>query len=412
MKALPFDTYLVGGAVRDELLGRPVVDRDWVVIGATPEAMLEQGFQQIGKEFPCFLHPESKEEYALARTEKKSGSGHTGFAVDFNPEITLEEDLIRRDLTINAIAKSSDGELIDPFNGKADLNKGILRHVSAAFVEDPLRVLRVARFAARFQNQGFSVAPETYELMTTLAKSGELNTLTAERVWKELSRALIEDTPSECFKVLKRCGALDLILPELANLSGVPQPAEHHPEIDTFDHVMMCIDFAKAHFDEPIVTFSALLHDLGKGVTPESEWPSHIRHEFNGLPLVDDVCARLKVPKEYATMARLVTEHHLKCHTLHLLKPATVMNLLESLDAFRKPERIALFAKACEADARGRLGFENQASPNTELLEQYYQIAKAVEVQPLVQQGLKGEALGEQLRKNRINAIKSIRPKS
>lgn len=403
------ETYLVGGAVRDELLGQAVADRDWVVVGTTPDAMIELGFTQIGKEFPCFLHPESKEEYALARTERKSGSGHTGFICDFNPEITLEQDLIRRDLTINAIAKAADGTIIDPYGGQEDLAKGILRHVSDAFVEDPLRVLRVARFAARFGPEKFSVHQDTLALMAKLADQGELETLTAERVWKEVSRALTEPYPSEFFKVLKDCGALQVILPELAKLDGVPQPAQHHPEIDTFVHVMLCIDFAAREFNDPLVTFATLLHDLGKGVTPEAEWPRHIRHEFRGVPLVKDVCRRLKVPKEYLTLARMGSEYHLKCHTLQQLKPTTALKLLEQLDAFRKPERVTNFARVCESDARGRLGLEDRPYPQAQLLQDYYAAAKQVDAKSLVDQGLKGEAFGEALRKQRAEAIQAVK---
>ena len=411
MRALPFETYLVGGAVRDELLGQSVADRDWVVIGATPEAMKALGFEQIGNDFPCFLHPDTKEEYALARTERKSGSGHTGFSVDFHPEITLEEDLIRRDITINAIAKSADGELIDPFNGKADLDAGILRHVSPAFSEDPLRVLRVARFAARFKRRNFRVEKSTIELMQRLSTSGELDTLTPERVWKELFRALTEPTPSEFFRVLQECAALEVILPELHQLIGVPQPVEHHPETDTFDHVMLCVDYARESFDDPIVTFAALLHDLGKGTTPESEWPKHIGHEQRGLPLVQAVSARLKVPKEYEILAKLVCEHHLKSHTLHQLKASTALKLLEQLDAFRKPERIERFAKACEADARGRTGMASNPYPNRQLLADYYLAAKSVGVKPLVKAGYQGKKLGEQIRQHRIKAIDALKAK-
>lgn len=404
-----FETYLVGGAVRDELLGLTIADRDWVVVGATPEAMLELGFEQIGKEFPCFLHPVTKEEYALARTERKSGSGHTGFVCDFSPDITLEEDLIRRDLSINAMAKASDGTIIDPYGGRQDLQHGILRHVSDAFIEDPLRVLRVARFAARFAPHQFKVNQSTLELMQQLATNGELETLTAERVWKEVSRALTEPVPSEFFQVLKSCHALAAIMPELDELSGVPQPAEHHPEIDTFGHVMLCIDYAKQTFDELIVTFATLLHDLGKGKTPEEEWPRHIKHEFRGVPLVKKVCKRLRTPKEFANLARLVAEHHLKCHTLPQLKPASALKLLEALDAFRKPERVILFSKACESDARGRLGLESREYSSPKLLVQYYRAAQQVATQPLLEQGFQGEALGEEIRQRRVQAIQEIK---
>ncbi|MFN3237429.1 MAG: multifunctional CCA addition/repair protein [Pseudomonadales bacterium] len=407
MSTLQFPTYLVGGAVRDELLGRAIVDRDWVVVGATPDAMLELGFEQIGKEFPTFLHPQSKEEYALARTERKSGQGHTGFICEFGPDITLEEDLSRRDLTINAIAKASDGSYIDPYGGQADLQAKTLRHVSNAFVEDPLRVLRVARFAARFED--FHVHDSTMALMRELAHSGELATLTAERVWKEVSRALTEPRPSEFFKVLRDCDALAQFLPELDKLFGVPQPAAHHPEIDTGDHVMRCVDYARQTFDEPIITYAVLLHDLGKGITPEDEWPRHIAHEHRGVPLVLEVCGRLKVPKEYTSLARIVCEHHLKMHTLEKLRASTVLKLLEAMDAFRKPQRLEWFGKACEADARGRLGLEHQPYPNREVLLKAFAAAKSVDIQPLLAAGYQGSDLAEQIRKHRVAAIQAQR---
>ena len=330
-------TYLVGGAVRDELLGRPVADRDWVVVGATQEQLLKMGYQQIGNDFPCFLHPESKEEYALARTERKSGKGHTAFVCDFGPEITLEEDLIRRDLTINAIAKTEAGEYIDPYGGRQDLDNKILRHVSEAFAEDPLRVLRVARFAARYAHMGFTVHSDTLALMRSLVEAGELAELTAERVWKEMSRALEEAKPSEFFLVLRQCGALEVLLPELNKLFGIPQPEKYHPEIDTGVHVMDVIDLARSQFDDLIVTFSCLLHDLGKGVTPKKDWPKHIMHEHLGVPLVKEVCDRLKVPSEFKAMAAIVTKEHLRCHQLMEMKPATIMNLIEAMDGLRRP---------------------------------------------------------------------------
>lgn len=406
MKPLNFPTYLVGGAVRDELLGREVVDRDWVVVGATPEVMLELGFEQIGKEFPTFLHPETKEEYALARTERKSGSGYTGFICEFGPDITLEEDLSRRDLTINAIAKADDGTYIDPYDGQADLKAKKLRHVSKAFIEDPLRVLRVARFAARFAD--FHVDESTMALMADLAQSGELQTLTNERVWKEVSRALTEPRPSEFFKVLRGCNALQEFLPELDQLFGIPQPKAHHPEIDTGIHVMMCIDYAR-RFDDLMITFAVLLHDLGKGVTPEDELPRHIKHEYRGVPLVKAVCARLKVPKEFAVLARLVCEQHLKMHTLPQLKPQTVLKLLETMDAFRKPERIERFAKACESDARGRLGLEDRPYPNGARLQAYYRAAKDIDIKPLLAAGYEGSKLAEQIRLKRTDAIARVK---
>lgn len=398
-------SYLVGGAVRDALLGRPVADRDWVVVGSSPDKLLAQGFQQIGSDFPCFLHPETKEEYALARTERKSGAGHTGFICDFGPDITLEEDLSRRDLTINAIAQTEVGDYVDPYGGIEDLKNGILRHVSEAFAEDPLRVLRVARFAARYAELGFQVHPETMALMARLAESGELATLTPERTWKEMSRALTEPLPSEFFKVLRSCGALKVIMPELDALFGVPQPAKHHPEIDTGVHVMMVIDIAREKFDNPIVTWGALVHDLGKGVTPEEEWPKHIKHEINGVPLVEQVAKRFKVPRDYTDLGKLVAEHHLRCHKLLEMRPRSIMRLLESIDAFRRPERVRYFAEVCEADARGRLGLENRDYPNGDILIGCTASASKVDTGPLREAGYEGIKLAEQIRRVRIKRI-------
>ncbi len=406
MRRNNFKTYLVGGAVRDELLGRPVSDRDWVVIGATPEMLIKQGYRQIGNDFPCFLHPETKDEYALARTEKKSGSGHTGFVCDFSPEVTLEEDLSRRDLTINAIAKTVDGEYVDPYGGREDLDNRMLRHVSDAFVEDPLRVLRVARFAARYAELGFTVHPSTLALMTQLVRSGELSELTPERVWKEMSRALTEPRPSEFFRVLRACGALSILLPEVDYLFGVPQPPQHHPEIDTGDHVMMVVDIAKERFDSMNVTWAALMHDLGKGLTPEEEWPKHIRHEIKGVPLVEAVCERYKVPRDFKTLAMLVSEHHLRCHKLLEMRPKSIMRLLEALDAFRRPERVKYFAQACEADARGRLGLEARDYPQSSLLIKCGEVGKNIDIKPLLDEGYQGLKLAEQIRRLRLGAIK------
>jgi len=400
------EVYLVGGAVRDELLNRPVVDRDWVVIGATPKILIDQGYQQIGNDFPCFLHPETKDEYALARTEHKSGKGHTGFVCDFSPEVTLEEDLSRRDLTINAIAKTAEGEYIDPYNGQTDLMNKVLRHVSDAFADDPLRVLRVARFAARYAILDFTVHPSTLEIMTQLVDSGELAELTPERVWKEMSRALTEPRPSEFFRVLRTCGALKVLMPELDSLFGVPQPPQHHPEVDTGDHVMMVVNIAKERFDNLIVTWAALMHDLGKGVTPEVEWPRHIRHEIKGVPLVEAVCERYKVPKDFRTLAMLVSEHHLRCHKLLEMRPKSVLKLLEVLDGFRRAERVRYFAQACEADARGRLGLEEREYPQSSLLIDCNQVAIDTDIKPLLSEGYEGLKLAEQIRRLRLGSIK------
>lgn len=405
-ESLSLNAYLVGGAVRDELLQRPVADRDWVVVGSTPEQLTDLGFTQIGNDFPCFLHPQTKEEYALARTERKSGTGYTGFVCDFHPNITLEEDLLRRDLTINAIAKKDNGDYVDPYGGIDDLNNRVLRHVSPAFVEDPLRVLRVARFAARFANLGFSVHPDTLALMSELATNSELDTLTPERVWKEVSRALTEPKPSEFFRVLRDCEALKSVMPELDGLFGVPQTAEYHPEIDTFEHVMLCIDYARSEFDNLIVTWATVLHDLGKGVTPKDQWPKHLDHENLGVPLVKAVNKRLKVPKEFAEISSLVTQHHLRAHRLSEMKAGTIMKLIESLDGIRRPERVHLFLDACESDAKGRLGFENKPYPQKAILKTALDAAKSVEVQPLLDKGYKGKELADQIRQVRIKRIK------
>ena len=402
---MEFDVYLVGGAVRDELLGRPVADRDWVVIGASPKDLLKKGYLQIGNDFPCFLHPKTKEEYALARTERKSGKGHTGFICDFGPDITLEEDLSRRDLTINAIAKTSEGDYIDPYGGRDDLKTGTLRHVSAAFAEDPLRVLRVARFAARYVERGFTVHQETLDLMRQLVESGELSSLTPERIWKEMSRALTERRPSEFFRVLRACGALKAILPEVDILFGVPQPPLHHPEIDTGDHVMLSLDVARQQFDTLIVTWAVLMHDLGKGVTPPDEWPRHIKHEIRGVPLVEAVSKRFRVPRDFCALGKLVSEHHLKHHKLLEMQPKSIMRLLEALDAFRRPERVKNFAQACEADARGRLGMQDREYPQANLLVACGQAAKSVDSKPLLNKGYEGLKLAEQIRRVRIKAI-------
>jgi len=403
------NSYLVGGAVRDELLDLPVSDRDYIVVGCNPQQLLQAGFQQVGKDFPVFLHPATKAEYALARTERKSGSGYTGFICDFGPDITLEEDLSRRDLTINAIAKSADGNYCDPFQGRADLRNRVLKHVSPAFIEDPLRVLRVARFAARFSHLGFTVDPSTMALMSELSHSGELETLTVERVWKETSRALGENTPSVFIRVLRECGALAVLFPEVDRLFGVPQTATHHPEVDTGEHLLLCLDIAKRLFDNDLVTFTVLCHDLGKGITTQAQWPRHIDHENAGVPLVEQLCQRLKVPKEYAAMARLVCLNHLRCHRIPEMKAGSILKLLESLDAFRRPGRVNVFTAACEADARGRLGFENRPYPQKDILNLCLQAANSVDIRALTERGLQGEALVAQIRQVRIEAIKRVK---
>lgn len=378
-------TYLVGGAVRDTLLGFSKSDRDWVVVGTSVAQMLDAGFTQVGKDFPVFLHPQTKEEHALARTERKTGPGYTGFAFDADPSVTLEQDLLRRDLTINAIAQDSDGNLIDPYGGVKDIEDRVLRHVSAAFTEDPLRVLRVARFQARFAPLGFHIAKQTLALMRQLSRSGELQTLVAERVWQEMEKALRTAAPAEFFRSLRACGALKVILPEVDILFGVPQPPLHHPEVDTGVHVMMCVEQATRLSEDPIVRFAALMHDLGKGVTPKDKWPQHIGHEQLGVALVDAACARLRVPKKYQQVARMVSQYHTHCHRAMELRANTMLRLFESLDAFRRPEQVAQFLLACEADSRGRTGFEDRDYPQADFLRGALAAARTVNITEVLQ---------------------------
>ncbi|MGB0834133.1 MAG: multifunctional CCA addition/repair protein [Psychrobium sp.] len=399
------EIYLVGGAVRDKLLNIEVKDRDWVVVGATPEQMLTQGFQQVGKDFPVFLHPKTKEEYALARTERKSGSGYTGFTVYSAPDVTLEDDLIRRDLTINAIAQNEQGELFDPHGGQADLNNRILRHVSPAFSEDPLRVLRVARFAARFAHLGFTVHASTIELMRELATSGELDHLTSERVWQETSRALDSKSPQVFFEVLRACDALAVLFPELDNLYGVPNPEKWHPEIDSGIHTMMVLQKASELTTDSEVRFAALIHDLGKAVTPPEKWPSHHGHGQLGLPLIEQLCKRLRVPNSYKDLALMVSDHHCKIHRMDEMRKDTIIKLFDKTDAWRKPQRFEQFLLACEGDARGRLNFEDSPYPQRQTMLDYLAIASAVNVQDIIAQGIKGADIKPALFKARVNAI-------
>lgn len=353
---MALQTYIVGGAVRDGLLGLPIKDRDYVVVGSTVDEMLSLGFKPVGKDFPVFLHPQTHEEFALARTERKIGSGYKGFAVHASPEVTLHEDLARRDLTINAIAQDADGNLIDPFNGLADIQAKMLRHVSDAFIEDPVRILRTARFAARFTR--FKVADQTNTLMQSMVRNGEVDALVAERVWQELAKGLMEVKPSRMFEVLRACDALQKILPELNALWGVPQRADYHPEIDTGVHVMMVVDYAAKAKYSLAVRFAALMHDLGKGTTPKDILPRHVGHEERSVALVKEVCVRLKVPNECKELALMVAKFHGKLHQAPQMKPATLLTFLMELDAIRQPARFEDFLKACEADARGRLGLE------------------------------------------------------
>lgn len=356
--------YLVGGAVRDELLGLSVQDRDYVVVGATPAEMLAQGYQPVGSDFPVFLHPKTHEEYALARTERKSGHGYAGFVFHAAPEVRLEDDLARRDLTVNAIAKADDGTLVDPFGGVTDLHARILRHVGPAFAEDPVRILRLARFAARFAD--FSIAPETLELARQMVREGEVDHLVPERVWQELARGLMEQKPSRMIGVLRACGALEKLLPEVDRLFGVPQRADYHPEVDTGIHVQMAIDdAAKKNYALP-VRFAVLLHDLGKGTTPTADLPRHPGHEERGVKLVEAVCARLKTPAEARDLARLVARYHGDIRRSRELRPGTVLKLLEGCDALRRPQRFEQILQACDSDFHGRLGWENRQIPEAD----------------------------------------------
>lgn len=402
--------YLVGGAVRDELLGRPVTEKDHVVVGASPEDMQARGFKPVGKDFPVFLHPDTGEEYALARTERKSGHGYHGFVFHAEPDVSLEEDLARRDLTVNALALDENtGEIIDPFNGRADIEAGLLRHVSEAFVEDPLRVLRVARFAARFHERGFRVADETRELMAAIAARGELEYLTPERVWKETERALMEERPDVFFEVLNDCTALEHVFPELAALRSVPQPEAHHPEVDTFVHQLLCLQQA-ARLELPLAArFAVLVHDLGKATTPESEWPQHIAHEARSEKLARECAERLRVPGECRDLGMLVARWHTHAHRALELKPGTLWKLFKALDVRRRPERLELFLGACEADARGRTGLEDQPYPQADFLRAAAEALHNVDIAALRERGLEGPKLGEAIEQARIRALKEFK---
>jgi tRNA nucleotidyltransferase (CCA-adding enzyme) len=399
-------TYLVGGAVRDALLGISDSDRDWVVVGATPEEMLTKGFTPVGRDFPVFLHPETREEYALARTERKSGRGYHGFVFHAQPDVTLEQDLARRDLTINAIARDGD-TLIDPYGGQGDLQARQLRHVTEAFREDPVRILRVARFAARFVD--FNVHPETMQLMQAMVQDGEADALVSERVWQELSRGLMSAQPSRMFEVLRACGALRVLLPEVDRLWGVPQRAEHHPEIDTGVHVMMVLDMA-ARLQAPLpVRWACLMHDLGKGTTPPDVLPRHLGHEGRSVKLLQSVCDRLRVPTDCRALAEVVAREHGNIHRSDELNAAALMRLLGRCDAIRQPERFAAVLQACEADARGRLGFADSPYPQAERLMRALQAALSVQTADIAAQaaaeGLQGPEIGERIEAARTTAI-------
>jgi tRNA nucleotidyltransferase (CCA-adding enzyme) len=398
-------TYLVGGAVRDKLLGIPVKDRDWVVVGATPEEMLAQGYKAVGKDFPVFLHPETKEEYALARTERKSGKGYKGFTFHTSPDVTLEEDLQRRDLTVNAIAEDDSGKLIDPYNGQADIKQGLLRHVSDAFVEDPLRVLRIARFAATL---GFKIAPETTNLLKEISSSDELEALVPERVWTEMEKALSGKYPARFILVLRSCNALIKLFPEIEALFGVPQTKEYHPEIDTGLHTIMSLNQSVRLSDDPLIRFATLVHDLGKATTPKNELPSHRGHEARGVKIIDKLCKRYRIPNKYHDLAASVSKFHLDCHRIQEMKPATILKKLEQLDAFRRPERFEQFLIACKADARGRASFEDRDYPQAEFFRGALKAANEVEAKTLQEKGLEGKAFGEEIKKQRVENIKKM----
>ncbi|MGX9996492.1 MULTISPECIES: multifunctional CCA addition/repair protein [Vibrio] len=398
--------YLVGGAVRDKLLGIDSYDNDWVVVGATPEMMLSQGYTAVGKDFPVFLHPKSKEEHALARTERKSGCGYTGFECFFDQSVTLEEDLIRRDLTINAMAMDDAGKLHDPYGGQKDLNNKLLRHVSDAFVEDPLRVLRVARFAAKLADLDFTVADETMQLMRYMAESGELSTLTPERVWQEWHKSLSTPRPDIFLSVLRDCGALTVVLPEIDALFGVPQPEKWHPEIDTGIHTLMVAEQAARLSDSLPVRFAAQVHDLGKGVTPESEWPSHRMHCHTGLKLIKKLCERVRVPNEFRDLALMVCEQHSNIHRAAELKPQTIIKILNKFDVWRKAERLEDILICCQADHAGRKGLEEKPYPQAEIFTHAYQAAAAVDVQSIIKDGFKGPAIRDEQEKRRIEAVR------
>ena len=398
--------YEVGGCVRDRLLGRETKDRDWVVVGATHDDMTARGFRRVGKDFPVYLHPETNEEYALARTERKSGRGYYGFTVDASPSVTLEEDLARRDLTINAMAADRNGTVIDPYGGRADLEARVLRHVSPAFVEDPLRVLRVARFAARFD---FEIAPETMALMREISDAGELETLAPERILSELDRALGETHPDRFVRTLRACGALAALLPEVDRLFGVPQPERYHPEIDTGEHVCLALRQAARRGAKAAVRFAVLVHDVGKGTTPPKDLPSHPAHETRGVPIVEALCDRLRVPKEHRDVAVLSTRHHLRVHRAREMRPAKLLDLLLALDAVRRPERFEDVLLACEIDAAGRTGLAGAPYPVADYLRRARDAIARIDTRPLVERGLSGETFRNALDALRVAALRELR---
>ena len=404
-----YETYLVGGAVRDQLLDYPVRERDWVLVGATPEVLKEQGYHQVGKDFPVFLHPKTKEEYALARTERKSGKGYHGFDTRFDESVTLEEDLYRRDLTINAMAKDEQGQIIDPYDGQTDLANKVLRHVSDAFLEDPLRLLRVARFAARYHHLGFTIAKETLDVMRDIVASQELHELTAERVWLETEKALRERSPHIYFESLRTTGALAQLFPEVDVLYGIPNPEQWHPEIDTGIHTMMVLQQAAKLSDSAEIRFAALVHDLGKGLTPEREWPKHRGHEKAGIKLVKRLAKRYKIPTRFKELGCLASEYHLHSHRAFELRPDTILKLLKAFDFFRRPERFADYLDVSEADFRGRTGFEEKAYPQREYFEAIASACIKISIDPSELNALEGKERGRYIDDVRIKTIKEIK---
>ena len=404
--------YLVGGAVRDALLGIPFQERDWLVIGATPDDMVAKGYTPVGKDFPVFLHPDTKEEYALARTERKSGHGYKGFVFHTSPHISIEEDLKRRDLTINAIAQSADGKMIDPFGGQTDLQKKILRHVSDAFAEDPLRLLRVARFAARFHHLGFTVAAETIALMQDMVHAGEAAHLVPERIWQEIKKALNEKNPEIFIEVLRACDALAVVMPEINNLFGVPQRKDYHPEIDTGVHALLSLQQATQLSSDDKVRFAALVHDLGKALTPADILPRHIGHEKRSLPLIKQLCKRLTVPNDYRDLSLIAAEFHTHCHKSSELNADTVYKVLKSCGAFQANQKLEQFLLVCEADARGRTGLEHRAYPQVDRFRKALQACLTIKASTLQAEGFEGAALGMELQRRQIKAIETLAPKT
>lgn len=403
------NVFLVGGAVRDRLLGLEVKDRDWVVVGTSPKQMQDAGYRSVGKDFPVFLHPDSHEEYALARTERKTKAGYHGFEFDTAADVTLEQDLERRDLTINAIAEDADGKLADPFNGQQDLQDRVLRHVSPAFAEDPVRILRIARFLARYHRLGFSIADETLQLMTDMVKAGEVDALVPERVWQETAKALGEENPEQFILALRECGALKILFPEIDRLFGVPQVKAYHPEVDTGIHVMMVLQQCCLLTDDPVTRFAALTHDLGKGITEADILPHHYGHEETGVALVTELCDRLKVPNEYRQLAELTCRYHTHVHRAFEVKPKTLLKVLTVSDAYRRPERFKAFLQACKADSRGRPTFEDRAYLQADFYEQLFEATKAIPVKPIVEKGFKGEEVKEELRRQRLRVIAELK---